>query len=89
MGTIKFRAWDDKTKQWMYTTPSAYKWYSKDKSFSFKKESSNVRFLVDETQFTGASDKHGLIYECDIVDSGGNVKGNITAAIQIAQHKLP
>lgn len=65
-----FRAWDGNAGQWMCTTVAAYKWYSEDKSHSYKKESSNARFLSALSEVT-EEDKDCAVV---VIDTGDRLE---------------
>lgn len=84
MRTLKFRAWDKRLKLWV--SPNAI-------SITL----SGIPMAPDETwmehnladlvlmQFTGLLDKNGLtdIYEGDIIDENGVIRGNIYESPQV------
>lgn len=77
MREIKFRAWDKHEKQFIYMGTQF--WFRQGELIHNFWDVSNVDEHYDIQQFTGLKDKNGLtkIYEGDIIDENGLVKGNI------------
>lgn len=83
MRTIKFKAWDKNAKKFV---PIKYiDFENKEIICNEFIENKNIHRIgasfkiIELMQYTGLKDKNGLkeVYEGDIIDSNGNIKGNI------------
>ena len=77
MREIKFRVWDKKENEMFYSNMYQNKTSMIYGLGNFLKECSDIEEPI--MQYTGLKDKNGLtkIYEGDIIDENGLVKGNI------------
>lgn len=82
MREIKFRAWDDFNKCW-----PVIGWAIKLEDDGSVKE---IHPHIKVMQFTGLHDKNSLkeLYEGDIIDADGNLKGNIYESPQIYEEGI-
>lgn len=86
---IKFRAWNPEKKMFGYVTlsPRSVGVPSSDifMRSSYGADYISFQHIEDWQQFTGLLDKNGVaeIYEGDIIDSEGIIKGNIYESPQI------
>ena len=92
MRMIKFRAWDKRNEKWLAGNEIELRIglinYSTDKPNEFWLEDKGKNAIgidVILLQFTGLLDKNGLteVYEGDIIDENGIVKGNVYESPQI------
>lgn len=93
MRPIKFRAWDKAEKRMFY--PSSISWKGDavwlcDAQGGGKNVYESVREHAELMQFTGLHDKNSLkeLYEGDIIDADGNLKGNIYESPQIYEEGI-
>jgi hypothetical protein len=95
MREIKFRAWDKVSKKFLHPWPNGFHILGETTCFDLigmqlkerSPEKTTLEMLNDVVlmQFTGLLDKNGLtcIYEGDILDENGLVKGNVYESPQI------
>lgn len=78
---LKFRVWDKEEKELIYNAELAYDYLYPDHNplcvHNFYELIEDERYII--SQDTGLKDKNGLhnIYGGDIIDSDGNITGNL------------
>jgi hypothetical protein len=83
MREIKFRAWDNKHKKWMWPYPEAFWIIGEVTVFNLLHQAEDMSITdyneIQICQYTGLKDKNGLteIYEYDILSEKGEVIGNV------------